>query len=110
MKTYFGVDFGGTTAKLALVDERKRILRESFVDMARFLSPKAIAIEIGSIFKKMVQEKGLGTPPRRIGVGVAGDIDVERGVVRISPNLGWKNVPLRALLKKSTGVDVFVDN
>ena len=31
---------------------------------------------------------------------VAGDIDFERGIVRVSYNLGWKNVPLKALLQK----------
>jgi predicted NBD/HSP70 family sugar kinase len=33
-----------------------------------------------------------------VGVGVCGVVDVVRGVVRLAPNLGWVDVPLRDLL------------
>src|SRR5262249_16501476 len=46
----------------------------------------------------------------RVGVGVAGDIDSKRGVVRDSPNLGWKNVPLGSLLQKKLKSPVIVEN
>ncbi len=110
MRYFFGVDLGGTTAKLALVNEKKKIIEDFSIKTSGLPSPRAIAQEIGAVFKKMRFAKGAAGRPQKIGVGVAGDIDVKRGVVRISPNLGWKNVPLGPLLKKASGVQVHIDN
>src|ERR1051325_10459146 len=109
MKTYFGIDLGGTLAKLAVVDQHKRIVKESTLPTNGFPHPPELAREIGFLFKKMTSDLK-GSRPRQIGVGVAGDIDSDKGVVRISPNLGWTQVPLGPLLKKTTGAKVFVDN
>src|SRR5437764_595669 len=102
MKTYFGIDLGGTLAKLAVVDQKKKIVKESSLPTNGFPHPPELAREIGFLFKKMTSDLK-GNRPRQIGVGVAGDIDSRRGEVRISPNLGWKNVALGPLLKKATG-------
>jgi glucokinase len=46
----------------------------------------------------------------RIGVACAGQIDPARGAIVYAPNLGWRDVPLRARLAASFGVPVVVDN
>lgn len=35
-----------------------------------------------------------------IGIGCPGPLDMKRGIITEAPNLGWKNVPLRAVLRK----------
>jgi predicted NBD/HSP70 family sugar kinase len=45
-----------------------------------------------------------------IGVSVPGLIDRETGVVEISPNLEWNNVPLRKILSERFALPVFVEN
>jgi len=45
-----------------------------------------------------------------VGIGLAGIVDSQNGILRHSPILGWSNVPLGDLLKKSLGVPVTVDN
>jgi len=42
-----------------------------------------------------------------VGVGAAGAVDIERGIVLYAPNLGWKDVPLAKQLNKRLGVDVY---
>jgi predicted NBD/HSP70 family sugar kinase len=45
-----------------------------------------------------------------LGVCIAGDVDRDRGVSRYEPFLGWRDVPLAALLRRATGMEVVVDN
>jgi predicted NBD/HSP70 family sugar kinase len=45
-----------------------------------------------------------------LGVAVSGDIDRAGGRVRYSPFLGWRDVPLAALLADATGLAVTVEN
>lgn len=49
---------------------------------------------------------------RLLGMGLAmpGMVDVERGVLVFSPNLRWRDVPLRQLFYEQTGLPVYVDN
>lgn len=45
-----------------------------------------------------------------IGVGLAGVVDCNRGVLKHSPIFGWREVPLRDLLQARLRVPVYVDN
>ncbi len=45
-----------------------------------------------------------------LGVAVSGDIDRAHGTVRYSPFLGWRDVPLAALLAQATGLEVTIEN
>ncbi|MBK8574936.1 MAG: ROK family protein [Elusimicrobia bacterium] len=82
-----GVDLGGTLVKMALVDERGRILERVQVETVK--NPRTLVKTL-----RLAAEKWLAFPILGTGIGVAGDVNPERGVVRFSPNLGWKNVKL----------------
>src|SRR5690349_7712414 len=101
-----GIDLGGTSARVALVDGAGRVVRSVQVPTSAKVSATKISNQLGSVAKEMARGRGIKT----LGVGVAGDINFEQGIVRISPNLGWKNVPLRKLLQKSSRLKVIVDN
>ncbi len=45
-----------------------------------------------------------------VGLGLAGIVDAEKGVLRQSPYLGWRDMPLRQLLRARVRVPVYVDN
>jgi glucokinase len=45
-----------------------------------------------------------------VGIGAAGLIDVRRGVLLSSPNLAWREVPLRERIRERFGLPVTVDN
>jgi glucokinase len=106
MNLHVGIDLGGTSAKVAAVNARHKIVRETTVATSGSVNPKELARKLAAACSQVLGSKR----PKHIGVGVAGDIDFERGVVRISPNLGWKNVPLKALLEKNAKCTVVVDN
>jgi glucokinase len=45
-----------------------------------------------------------------VGAGAPGPLDTKRGVVLLTPNLGWVNLPLRQLLQDALGVPARIDN
>jgi glucokinase-like ROK family protein len=51
-----------------------------------------------------------GLRPLGIGVGVPGPVDWHQGILRLAPNLGWKNTPLRLMWTQRFQVPVFVEN
>lgn len=104
-----GIDFGGTGIKLGLIDEGGRLLRT-----LRFPTPAnpnpidtvaLIVTEARILLQSAGKRKVVG-----IGVGAAGDIDPDSGVVRISPNLGWRDVPLKQLLARHLDLPIAVEN
>lgn len=102
----FGIDLGGTSAKLAVVSEKGKIVKESSVESGGISDPKQLVKKISNEAKRLTQSLQI----QSIGVGVAGDIDSGRGLIRVSPNLGWKNVPLKKLLEKELKRKVTIDN
>ncbi len=106
MKYRLGIDLGGTSAKIAVVSESAKIIKESSVSTMGFPKPSQLAMKISEACKSLLKGKKIS----KVGIGVAGDIDSKRGVVRISPNLGWKNVPLGNLVQRQLKVPVVVEN
>ena len=45
-----------------------------------------------------------------VGVGAPGPLDTERGIVLLTPNLGWVDMPLRDLVSEGTGLEAALDN
>jgi len=101
-----GIDLGGTSAKIGLVNSSKKIVAEGSVPSADFPDPKDLANHVADVCARL----SAGRKIQGVGVGVAGDIDSNKGVVRVSPNLGWKNVPLKRLLSRRLKWPVTVDN
>jgi len=51
-----------------------------------------------------------GTRLLGLGLALPGLVDVESGILLFSPNLQWRNVPLREIFQNHTGLPVFIDN
>lgn len=106
-KLYLGIDLGGTEIKLAIVDDAGRIIEEMGIPHNGASIPHIVTAEIIGRARNMRNfDHVVGT-----GIGVAGDIDQEAGIVRFSPNLGnWKKVPLRTMLKGRLPGKILIDN
>jgi len=108
-KHSIGIDIGGTNITVALVTEKGKIVKKiRFPTRVKEGKAKIIRRIVKALDKVM---KGLGSNSiEGIGIGAAGDIDQDRGIVRFSPNLFWKNVPLVRLIKKKFNLKVVLDN
>ncbi|KMS73898.1 ROK family transcriptional regulator [Streptomyces viridochromogenes] len=73
--------------------------------------PKAVLASVAELVGELLGEAGdLGVPVLGLGIAVSGDVDRGAGVVRYSPFLEWRDVPLAELAATTTGLPVTVDN
>ncbi len=105
-----GVDIGGTFVKVALVGQGPVILEHSRLEMDTSQSAETVLRALASNLSGLVSRVGKDVVPP-VGVGCAGLIDSELGIVRTSPNLPlWKDVPLTRVLSERLGTSVTLDN
>lgn len=101
-----GIDLGGTSAKIGLVSERAKIITHTSVPTEGFPNAANVVDRIASGAFRMIGKKKI----KSVGVGVAGDVDSKKGIVRVSPNLGWSQVRLGELFKKKFKTNVIIEN
>jgi glucokinase len=104
-----GIDLGGTGIKMGIVNSQGKLLRTAKISTpsqgdAR-LTTSMVVREVNELLSSVGK-----TAIQGIGIGVAGDVDQAKGVVRMSPNLGWKNFPIRDYLAKYLKYPITVDN
>lgn len=104
-----GVDLGGTSIKIGLVDEKGKILEKVTIDSLANEGPETVVNQIIKGIKQLRKRdnhKILG-----IGVGSPGTIRIKKGTVENPPNFpGWGKIHLGNIIKKVFEVNVFVEN
>jgi glucokinase len=101
-----GVDLGGTQARAALVDVRKgKFVREA-KERVTDHSPEGVADLVHGLVARV---DGAGERAG-VGIGFAGMLRGESGVVANAPNFGWREVDLRGLLRERLGPHVELYN
>ncbi|WP_432037705.1 ROK family protein [Streptomyces cucumeris] len=109
MEHVIALDVGGTGMKAALVGADNTLLYEARRPTGRERGPEAVVAAVLDFAADLraVGEERFGRPPSAAGVGVPGVLDEARGVAVFAANLGWRDVPLRALLsERLAGVPV----
>ncbi|HWF43827.1 MAG TPA: ROK family protein [Candidatus Kapabacteria bacterium] len=91
-----GVDIGGTTIKIGVVEMPSGIVRAE----AAFPTPQEGARAVATEIAQHVRDFRSAYPEvDRLGVGVPGAMNLDRSLVRYPPNFkGWKEEPLRQYL------------
>lgn len=101
----FGIDVGGTNIRAGLVDDEGSILdREQVATPEDGDARMTAMLDLVAVLGKRADVDRLP-----VGVGAAGLVDLD-GVVRYSPNLDWRDAPVRAQLAAALDVDVRVEN
>lgn len=115
MKNYYiGIDLGGTNIKAALVNTLTgEISATTSIPTQSREGYDAVIANMGKLVESIVAASG--TAPENIGgvgIGVPGEIDMERGVTLFLTNLPgqWRNVALAEKLKALTGFNVSLIN
>ncbi|WP_223638494.1 ROK family protein [Corallococcus sp. EGB] len=102
-----GIDLGGTFARAAVVDGKGVILASAKVAV-QDRKPQGVVETIALAAEEAVTKSGVKV--EGCGVGAAGQIHKDTGVISVAPNLGWRDVPLAQMLTKRLGFDVKVVN
>ena len=104
MKYALGMDIGGTKIHSALIDEEGRI-----VDSYRTATEGGREEVLKSIKKSIDHFKGERF--EAVGIGTAGFIDSDNGIVTFAGNIkGWTGLNLKEAVEEFTQVPVFVGN
>jgi glucokinase len=108
---YIGVDLGGTNIKVGICDEQGKLVQT-------FEGPTDTQHGADYVLDRIVQyvrqivddspyawEQVVG-----VGAGIAGFLDIPRGFIKFSNNLGWHNVPAKEILEAKLQKPVKIDN
>ena len=103
-----GIDFGGTTVKLGLVQAGGLTQRaESLPTLAYETSQHLLTAILGAIDDLRARHPDIAA----VGAGLPGIVDSRKGIVHHLTNVpGWVNIPLRDLLTLHTGLPAIVEN
>jgi glucokinase len=110
-KLLVGVDLGGTNVRAAVVDPggkihgaaRSRLSGDRSADVVVALTSQCVREALGAAGVALEDLSG-------VGIGVAGQLRGDSGVVANGPNLGWREVPFGPKMSAALGVPVRIFN
>jgi glucokinase len=106
MSVTIGIDVGGTKIAAGVVDDAGKVIARRRIATAA-MHPTAVVAGI----VKVAQELLAAAPGvTAVGIGAAGLIDGEHGIVLSAPNIAWENVQLRAMVADRIKLPVVIDN
>jgi len=106
-----GVDLGGTNMQLGVVNARHEIVGRAKKKTKPDEGAEAVLGRLADGVAEACAEAGIELEQvRAVGVAAAGAIDMPRGVILNAPNLGWIDLPFKALLENKLGKPVLLEN
>ncbi|AUM63536.1 glucokinase [Brevibacillus laterosporus] len=106
-----GVDIGGTTIKIALLDPNGEIITKTQIPTPVSEGEDAIIGQMTNTIDQLMAEQGLTKEEAYgIGIGVPGPVDTDTGFVYEAVNLGIKDTALKAKTEALTGLPTYVEN
>ena len=105
-----GVDIGGTFVKLYVMNDHGEIFRKEKLETIRATGTKGFMNQIGDFINHIKTE--FVDQRVAVAVGVPGDVDHQKGILRYTPNLKFadKDFPLADQLEKYTSLRPYVAN
>src|SRR5581483_5809963 len=95
------LDIGGTKTLVALVSAEGSILARRLMPTTAERGTDDLIQRIVQALRELAREQNIRLEAvRKLGCSVPGPLDREQGIVRLSPNLGWQDVPLVARLRE----------
>jgi len=108
---YIGIDIGGTSVKVGIVNEDGKIIAKDSVATRVDKGVAVIMSDIVSLAKKLLKENGLTQSDiTAVGIGCPGTVNSQTGVVTFSGNLKFVNVELVKEFKKLWDIRTQVGN
>ena len=112
MSNKLGIDVGGTNVKIALVSDKGIIVYSNSIPTRAEMGYEYTINSIKEAIKVLLKETNQN--PKDIegmGFGFPGQIDCQKGIVRLAPNIpGWVDVPIAEIMENEFGIPTRVDN
>lgn len=107
-KWTIAIDVGGTKIETALVNADGTILFRSKTHTKAKDGLDAIIHQIGKVIQDL--QKQTSDSIAGIGIGIPGQIDPASATILSTPNLPFKNTPLKKRLESFTSLPIYIDN
>lgn len=104
----FGIDIGGTFVKFLALNEKGNILKQDKFPTPSYLSAVKFSQFLADIVKIWCKE--LKAKKAIIGIGIAGDTDYKKGILRFAPNIPWHNFKIAKIMWELTGFPIYISN
>jgi len=109
-----GIDIGGTNLVVGSVaEDGSRIVATTSEPTHAEAGAKDVLERLVGLADRAVAATRREVPGAEIlgvGVGAPGPLDTKRGIVLLTPNLGWVNLPLRQIIHDRLGLPAALDN
>jgi glucokinase len=104
-----GIDVGGTNIVVGTVaEDGSEVL--GLVSEPTLSDQGADAVVQRIVRLARASMQAAGKPIAGVGIGSPGPLDTKRGIVLLTPNLGWTNMPLRDRIASALGLPATLDN
>jgi glucokinase len=109
-----GIDLGGTNIAVGCVSTDGARLRGAHSEPTRAeLGADGVVQRMVAAAERSIAQLTAEEPGARVvgvGIGAPGPLDYHNGIVLLAPNLGWKEMPLRARISAALGLPAALDN
>jgi glucokinase len=113
-RIYIGVDLGGTKILAAAFDSKLKVLATEKAKTPREANASsvvaALAEAVRAVLATVSDKVGPGLELGGVGVSVPGPLDRAKGIVRYTPNMGFKDYKLGEELAGLFGAPAFLEN
>ena len=100
---FAGVDLGGTSIKIGLVDDRGRTISARRIPTEQERGPQDGMTRMAATIKELLEAEQIDpTQLAAVGLGTPGTMDIPAGMILEPPNLpAWRHFPVRDELSKA---------
>jgi glucokinase len=114
MQWVIGIDIGGTNCVVgAVAVDGSRVTAERSQPTLAARGSDAVIADLAAMTRAAIDVVHHDDPAATVlgvGIGAPGPLDIHRGVVILTPNLGWSNVPLRSRLADAIRLPAALEN
>ena len=114
MRFVLGIDIGGTNLVVGSVaEDGSSVLATATAPTQAEAGASDVVDRLVGLAEHAIAETRRLAPGAEIlgvGVGAPGPLDTRRGIVLLTPNLGWVNMPLRQIIHDRLALPAALDN
>lgn len=114
MRFVLGIDIGGTNLVVGSVaEDGSRLVATASEPTDAEAGATDVLDRLVNLAERAIEATRRESPGAEIlgvGVGAPGPLDTRRGIVLLTPNLGWVDMPLRQIIHDRLGLPAALDN
>lgn len=108
---YVGVDIGGMSIKVGLVDCNGKILKSEAIPTQQDAGFENMVLRTANLINKVAEDCNVPKDQLGgIGIGIPGTVDSKAGIVSSAVNIGWFNTPIVSEMSKYFNIPIKASN